>query len=166
MLLVSSERILEKEEADARTIVGYVLLEELLENMDKRPKILLELSDPANEALLGKYKTEVIISPLILSNLLAGIALQREVNSICKELFTAGGAEIIFRSIHEYGLQTGNMTFNELEDKAAEFGEIALGIYKTNQASNIPDQLTLNPEKSRKMEISPDVRLVVLTTIY
>ena len=166
VLLVSSERILEKEEADARTIVGYVLLEELLENMDKRPKILLELSDPANEALLGKYKTEVIISPLILSNLLAGIALQREVNSICKELFTAGGAEIIFRSIHEYGLQTGNMTFNELEDKAAEFGEIALGIYKTNQASNIPDQLTLNPEKSRKMEISPDVRLVVLTTIY
>ncbi|WP_287062825.1 NAD-binding protein [Algoriphagus sp.] len=165
IILVSSGRILEKEEADARTIVGYVLLEELLEKLDKKPNVLLELSDPHNETLLRKYKAEVIISPLILSNLLAGTALQREVNSIFKELFTAGGAEIIFRSIQEYGLNPGQIPFRQLEDKASEFGEIALGIYKPNSLKK-EQQLILNPEKNRNLEISSEVLLVVLTTVY
>jgi Trk K+ transport system NAD-binding subunit len=165
IILVSSGRILEKEEADARTIVGYVLLEELLEKLDKKPNVLLELSDPHNETLLRKYKAEVIISPLILSNLLAGTALQREVNSIFKELFTAGGAEIIFRSIREYGLNHGQIPFRKLEDKASEFGEIALGIYKPNSLKK-EQQLILNPEKNRNLEISSEVLLVVLTTVY
>ena len=166
ILLVSSERILEKEEADARTIVGYVLLEDLLGDTTQKPNILLELSDPDNEALLRKYKTEVIISPLILSNLLAGIALQREVNSICKELFTSGGAEIIFRGPEEYGIETGTISFSDLENKAGEFGEIALGIYKISQAPKKDEELILNPEKFRNLEITPEVRLVVLTTVY
>ncbi len=166
ILLVSSERVLEKEEADARTIVGYVLLEELLEKADRKPNILLELSDPANEALLRKYKTEVIISPLILSNLLAGIALQREVNSICKELFTAGGAEIIFRKFEEYGLAPGVTSFSELTDKVAEYGEIALGVYNTNLANRKDDNLILNPGKFSPIEITAEARLVVLTTVY
>ncbi|WP_144607467.1 CASTOR/POLLUX-related putative ion channel [Algoriphagus algorifonticola] len=165
IILVSSGRILEKEEADARTIVGYVLLEELLEKLNKKPNVLLELSDPHNETLLRKYKAEVIISPLILSNLLAGTALQREVNSIFKELFTAGGAEIIFRSIQEYGLNPGQIPFRQLEDKASEFGEIALGIYKPNSLKK-EQQLILNPEKNRNLEISSEVLLVVLTTVY
>lgn len=166
VLLVSSERVLEKEEADARTIVGYVLLEELIEGMRKKPNIVLELSDPKNEALLRKFKAEVIISPLILSNLLAGIALQREVNSICRELFTAGGAEIIFRNIDEYGLSSGIVPFSEIENKAAEFGEIALGVYITSENNKNEEQLLLNPGKFRNLEIKPNVKLVVLTTVY
>ncbi|GGF48084.1 CASTOR/POLLUX-related putative ion channel [Echinicola rosea] len=166
VLLMSSERVLEKEEADARTIVGYVLLEELLGSGRKKPNVVLELSDPDNEALLRKYKAEVIISPLILSNLLAGIALQREVHSICKELFTAGGAEIIFRNIEEYGLEAGIITFSELENKAAEFGEIALGIYHDNQSHKNDEKLLLNPGKFKNLEINPEVKVVVLTTVY
>lgn len=166
ILMVSSERILEKEEADARTIVGYVLLEELLESLSKKPNVVLELSDPNNEALLRKYKVEVIISPLILSNLLAGTALQRELNSICEELFTAGGAEIIFRNIEEYGLGYGSIPFSEIENKAAEFGEIALGIFNTNQSTKNVEQLMLNPGSFTNLEIKPEAKIVVLTTVY
>ena len=166
ILMVSSDRILEKEEADARTIVGYVLLEELLERLNKKPNVVLELSDPKNEALLRKYKAEVIISPLILSNLLAGTALQRELNSICEELFTAGGAEIIFRNIEEYGLESGVMPFSEIENKAAEFGEIALGIFNNNQSAKKDEQLMLNPGSFTKLDINPETKLVVLTTVY
>ena len=166
ILLVSSERILEKEEADARTIVGFILLEEHIEHHKKRPHILLELSDPDNEALLRRYRTEVIISPLILSNLLAGIALQREINSICKNLFTAGGAEIIFRSFEDYGLKPGSISFADLENKATEYGEIALGVYNTTRLKKYERQLVLNPQKNVKIEIREDTRLVVLTTVY
>lgn len=166
VLLVSSERILEKEEADARTIVGFVLLEQLLESLSKKPNVLLELSDPDNEALLKKYQAEVIISPLILSNLLAGIALQREVNCICKELFTAGGGEIIFRNIEEYGLESGSIHFSEIEDKAAGFGEIALGVFNSNHGTKNDQQLKLNPGRFTNLEITPEVKIVVLTTVY
>ena len=166
ILLVSSDFILEKEEADARTIVGYVLLEEVLENSRKKPHILLELADPDNESLLRKYNSEVIISPLVLSNLLAGIALQREVNSIYKELFTVGGAEIIFRNPEEYDISPGNISFQELENKAAEFGETALGIFMVNEDLRREDDLILNPGRFKNLEIKSGVRLVVLTTVY
>jgi ion channel POLLUX/CASTOR len=166
ILLVSSDFIMEEEEADARTIVGYVLLEEMLENVRNKPHILLELSDPNNESLLRKYNSEVIISPLVLSNLLAGIALQREVNSIYKELFTAGGAEIIFRDPEEYEIAPGPISFQELENQAAEFGETALGIFKVNGDPRRDEDLILNPGRYKNLEIKQGVRLVVLTTVY
>ncbi len=166
ILLVSSERLLEKEEADARTIVGYVLLEEVLENSPTKPNILLELSDPDNESLLRKYNSEVIITPLILSNLLAGIALQREVNSIYKELFTVGGAEIIFKTYEEYKMKPGTYTFAELEKKAAQYGETALGIFRPNELKKSDDALVLNPIREKKLEINSSTRLVILTTVY
>ena len=165
ILLVSSERLLEKEESDARTIVGYVLLEGILENVSKRPNILLELSDPDNKSLLKRYKSEVIISPLILSNMLSAVALQREVNSIYKELFTAGGAEIIFRDPKEYGIESGKISFMELENIAAEFSETALGIYNPNEKVK-NEEIVLNPGRYRNLEIKEGVRLVVLTTVY
>ena len=166
ILLVSSDRISEKEEADARTIVGYVLLEGILENETNKPSVLMELSDPNNESLLRRYKSEVIIAPLILSNLLAGVALQRDVNSIYKELLTVGGAEIIFRHPEEYGIKEAELAFWELENKAIEFGETVLGVFKTNEDSRSNENLILNPGRYKKIDIKPGIQLVVLTTVY
>lgn len=166
VLLISSDRISETEEADARTIVGYILLEEELDNAPKRPAVLMELADPANESLLRRYKGEVIISPMILSNLLAGIALQRDVNSIYKELFTVGGPEIIFRNPADYEIQDELIPFWELENKAIEYGETALGIFELNGAMSRQDALVLNPGRHKKLEIKPGTLLVVVTTIY
>lgn len=47
ILMLSSDRMEEEEEADARTMVGFVLLEEVLERSVKNPSILLELADQA-----------------------------------------------------------------------------------------------------------------------
>ncbi|MDX1667507.1 MAG: hypothetical protein R3350_09770 [Saprospiraceae bacterium] len=166
ILLVSSDRFVEEEEADARTIVGYVLLEDLLEEAPTRPQILLELSDPSNESLIRRFDSEVIIGPMILSHLLAAIALRRELYSIYNELFTVGGAEIIFRDLEEYGLEAGTIPFGELEKQAAEYNEIALGIYTEHAQGNRKVVLTLNPESHQKLHLNENVQLVVLTTIY
>ncbi|WP_439484172.1 CASTOR/POLLUX-related putative ion channel [Cyclobacterium plantarum] len=165
ILLVSSDRMEEEEEADARTMVGYVLLEEVLEKATKRPSVLLELSDPSNESLVKSFQSEVIISPMVLSHLLAGIALQRELNSIYNELFTVGGAEIIFRDLNEYGVSFGKLHFHELESLATAHGETVLGIY-LNRADEAGNHLLLNPSKGKKIDLSDKDRLVVLTTFY
>ncbi|SHN10345.1 Castor and Pollux, part of voltage-gated ion channel [Cyclobacterium lianum] len=165
ILMVSSDRMEEEEEADARTMVGYVLLEEVLEKASKRPSVLLELSDPSNESLIRRFQSEVIISPMVLSHLLAGIALQRELNSIYNELFTVGGAEIIFRNLPEYGLSSGKKRFDELESLASAHGETILGVYLDRPDAS-GNHLLLNPAKSHEIGLSDNDRFVVLTTFY
>ncbi|MDN3669543.1 hypothetical protein QWY93_09380 [Echinicola jeungdonensis] len=166
IILVSSGRLTDEEEADARTIVGYTLLEEILEGREKKPHILLELSDPSNEILIKNFKSEVLIGPLILSNLLASIAMRRELHSVHKELFTVGGAEIIFRTPQEYGLEAANILFSDLEKRAAEYHETALGIYEGFHYEKNKVHLKLNPDREEKLAIHSEVRLVVLTTVY
>ena len=103
---------------------------------------------------------------MILSHLLAAIALRRELNSIYNELFTVGGAEIIFRKLEEYGLETGSIQFQDLEKRAAEFHETALGIYTESGEDEKRVVLTLNPGRRQRLTLAEGVRLVVLTTVY
>ena len=158
ILMMSSDKLVEEVEADARTIVGYVLLEEILEHAHLRPHILLELADPSNESLIRRFNSEVIISPMILSHMLASIALRRELNSIYTELFTFGGAEIIFRNPAEYGYHEENVMFKEIGRRAAEFGETALGVYSAR------NELKLNPDRHETQKLTSGVRLIVLTS--
>jgi hypothetical protein len=164
IILANSER-LANEEADARSIVGYMLLEEILEQQDNQPQVLLELSDPENEPLMARYNNEVIISPIILSHLLAQVALRRELHAIYNELFTMGGAEIIFRDPRDYELENKSLSFSKLQTAASEYGETALGIYSENIKSQGKGALQMNPPRDTILDLHhPTTKLVVLTT--
>jgi hypothetical protein len=166
ILLVSTDLIEDEEEADARTIVGYILLEEILDRVEKRPQVLLELADPSNKVLIKRFKSEVIIGPLILSHLLAAIALRRELHSLYNELLTVGGAEIIFREPSEYGLKNGEIKFRELEALAEGFHETALGLYRIVNRDEVAVDLIMNPDRDATLQISDNTSLVVITTVY
>ncbi len=160
IILISSDRLNSGEEADARAIVGQSILEEHLSQVTDPPLLLLELSDPDNAILLGDQRSETIISPLILSHLLAQVALRPELRLVFDELFTEGGAEIFFRSPADYGIQ-GSLPFWKLETLAGERGETALGVYY-HEARN-GRRLQLNPERDAALDISPQDQLVILT---
>lgn len=164
ILLLSSDRLADEEEADARTIVGYTLLEEVLESAEKRPQIVMELNDPGNEQLISNFKSESIIGPLILSNLLATIAMRRELYTVYNELFTVNGAEIIFRDLDEYNLEPGKMNFIELEEYVEMYQDTLLGVYYDEPDGQV--DLQLNIPRHRAVILSPNCRLVVLSTIY
>lgn len=164
ILFVSSDRLTQEEEADARTLVGYVLLEELLEGVTPRPRVILELSDPSNETLIRRFHSEVIVSPMILSHLLAAIALRRELNTIYNELLTAGGAEIVFRDPEAYGLAPGSYPFSAIETRIAEYGDTALGLFPSTELGKDPARLVLNPARERHYELTTGTRFAVLTT--
>lgn len=167
ILVAGSDRFSDSEEADARTLVGYMLLEEVLEDAPNRPVVLTELSEPGNEALIRRFNCERITGPVILSHLLAQIALRRELHVIFTELFTVGGAEIIFRSYVDFGIPEGGVyTFAEIESTAAAAGDTALGLYLPAEAEDGPPSVSLNPSRKRKFEVRAGVRIVVLTTVY
>lgn len=165
IILLSSDRLTDEEEADARTIAGYVMLEEVLEGAASRPRILLELSDPSNEVLIRRFRSEVIISPMVMSHLLAAVALRPELYCVYNDLFTAGEAEIIFRKPEEYGLPAGSIRFQEIERQAARYRETVLGVYNEPVDTGKGVVLTLNPGRNRKVQLREGVRLVVLTTV-
>ncbi|MEH6566277.1 MAG: ion channel DMI1 [Halopseudomonas sp.] len=163
VLLLSSDRMESGEEADARSMVGYLVIDELLRERSHRPQILLELSDPANESLVVRKRGESIVSPMILSHLMAQIAQRRELGLMFEELFTTGGAEILFRQISDYSMQSVT-TFADLEAVVALQGETALGVYRSK-----PDEegrrLHLNPPRDEPLRLKADDQLVVLTTL-
>lgn len=164
IILLSSSTLEDTQEADARTIVGKVLLEEILQGSNIRPQILIELANPDNSTLVGGKASEMIVSPIIMSHLLAQVALRRELQSIYTELFTVGGAEIEFRDPANYNIGPGNHTFQEIAQIASRFGETALGICKHKKNAEIKNKLILNPPKHDHITLTKNDELVVLMT--
>lgn len=163
VMLLSSDRMDSGEEADARAMVGYLVVDELLLKRSHKPQILLELSDPANESLVVRKRGESIVSPMILSHLMAQIAQRRELGLMFEELFTTGGAEVTFRKTTDYSMQSVT-TFADLEAVVALQGETALGVYRSK-----PDdegrRLHLNPPRDQPLRLQASDQLVVLTTL-
>ncbi|SET56790.1 Trk K+ transport system, NAD-binding component [Marinobacter segnicrescens] len=160
ILLVSSDRLASGEEADARAMVGYLQLEDLLSEGSRRPQLIMELSDPDNRQLLYGHQSEMMISSMILSHVLAQVALRRELRVVLDELFTVGGPEIQFRDPSDYPLPA-SADFLLLEKTLAAEGEVALGIYR-KQADERGHRLQLNPPRRDYLELTPGDRLVVL----
>jgi len=101
---LASERFKTGAESDARTILGYLLLIELLKPKAQVPPVLVELTNPDHIALFENRRGEVVVSPLIVSHVLTRVALRRELRTLFDELFDSGGCEIIFRRIGDYVL--------------------------------------------------------------
>ncbi|HAU17588.1 MAG TPA: ion channel DMI1 [Marinobacter adhaerens] len=160
VILLSSDRLASGEEADARAMVGYLQLEDILADFARRPQLIMELSDPDNRHLLDGHQSEMMISPMILSHVLAQVALRRELRIVLDELFTVGGAEIQFRDPADYPLPA-SATFQVLEKTVAAEGELALGIFR-HRANESGRHLQLNPPRKDYLELQPGDRLVVL----
>ncbi|NWO08199.1 MAG: ion channel DMI1 [Alteromonadaceae bacterium] len=160
VMLLSSDRVGSDEEADARAMVGYLQLEDVLSESTRRPQVIMELSDPDNRHLLYGHQSEMLISPMILSHVLAQVALRRELRVVLDELFTAGGAEVQFRHPHDYPLPA-SATFQVLEKIVAARGEVALGIYR-GQADERGRHLAMNPPRQDYLELQEGDRLLVL----
>jgi ion channel POLLUX/CASTOR len=163
VLFLSSDLLADGEEADARTIVGKVLLDEILENETKKPQVLLELANADNNNLIKSRHSEVIISSVILSHLLAQVAIRRELQSIYTELFTVGGAEIEFKDLAHYNLLPGEYSFSEIAAIAARHGETAMGV-KRGYSKEGDKKLMLNPPKNYSFQLAEDDQIVVLMT--
>lgn len=160
IVLVSSDRLTSGEEADARAMVGYLQLEDILQESERRPQLIMELSDPDNRQLLYGHQSEMMISSMILSHVLAQVALRRELRAVLDELFTVGGAEIQFRDPDDYPLPAST-DFHVLEKILAAGGEVALGVYRA-QPDDRGHRLQLNPPRREYLELRPGDRLVVL----
>ncbi|MGB5534998.1 MAG: hypothetical protein WBN08_03770 [Thiogranum sp.] len=164
VVLLASERLKSGAESDARTILGYLLLRELMAAGAAAPSVLVELTDPDNVPLFENRRGEVIVSPIIVSHMLARVALRRELRAVIDELFSSGGCEIFFRHIADYGLAQGEYSFADLQRAADTRGEIAIGIRWAGQDQTQGGGVQLNPRRDEHLKLNNNDELIVLTT--
>ena len=164
VVLLASERLKSGAESDARTILGYLLLRELMAAGAAAPSVLVELTDPDNVPLFENRRGEVIVSPIIVSHMLARVALRRELRAVIDELFSSGGCEIFFRHIADYGLAQGEYSFADLQRAADTRGEIAIGIRRAGQEQMPHGGVELNPRRDEHLKLNNNDELIVLTT--
>jgi len=163
IVLVSSQWTGAEEEADARTILAYLLLQEVLPAGGKRPAILAEIMDAENLALFTRASCETLQPTVILSHMLSQVVLRRELGVVFEELFGPGGAEIVYRSASDYGLAGRSIRFSEVLAAAASQGETALGFHFETTANPETGAL-LNPPRDAVYRLGPGDDVVVLTT--
>jgi hypothetical protein len=162
IVMLANDWLESGEESDARTVMGYLLLREHLEAQGEPPELLIELLDPSNVGLFRRRAGEVLISPVLLSHMLAQVALRRELRAVFDELFGSGGAEFFFRPLGLYGLQPGDHTFAGIAHAVAAYGEIALGVRTGDPATEPQGGVRLNPPADRSFAITPRDEVIVL----
>lgn len=163
VVICASEWLESSGESDARTVLGYLILESILEGGMERPHLLAQLLNERNASLFPEDRCETITGPVVLSHLLAQIGLQRDLKGLFDELFGPGGAEIFFRPITEYikGREGLSITFGELHQMVLERGEIAIGVRHQRFAS-VNGGIILNPERSGMLQLDPEDEVVLL----
>jgi hypothetical protein len=176
LVLLASERLKTGAESDARTILAYLLLNDLIPNEGPAPRVVVELTDPDNASLLENRRGEVIVSPLIVSHMLARVTLRRELRAVFDKLFTSDGSEILFRRIADcrlpeilskipgYESHRADYTFADLQRAADARGEIAIGIRRAGQEKTSRGGVELNPGRDQHLELNEEDDLIVLTT--
>ena len=157
VVFLGSDWLETQEESDARTIMGHLVLQNALKGLPDKPEILVDLMDADNVELFDDGNSEVLVTPTIVSHVLAQVALRRELNVVYEELFDAGGAEIFFRRVSDYGTTGQEIALEQLTEKAAGCGEIVLGVRSTSEGVT----LNLQPDNSRSLSELDDLIVLV-----
>lgn len=163
IVIVASDWIDTTDEADARSVLAYLMLRQVLADDPGDPDILVELLDEDNVPMLGSARHEVIVGPRMVGHMLTNVALRRELAPVFGDIFTPGGAEIAFFALASYGLSPGRLSFDALSDAVAARGDIALGVRRVGHADGPSGGIQLNPRRDTPLDLADGDLLIVLT---
>lgn len=146
-------------DADAKSAINmFLLAEERTRNDLPFPPVIAEFLDEDNVRLCqGTPLSDAIITPQFLSMQLAHLSNEPILDSIFRELLSAGGVEIALRSIPEFTNRT-TIEFSDLKILVSGCNEVALGYREGGVGGN----LVINPSPGQKIEVKDNIDVVVL----
>ncbi|MCU4674993.1 hypothetical protein N7931_05035 [Catenovulum sp. 2E275] len=158
VMLLYSDRLDSAEEADARVLVGSMVLDEVLSNAQKQPHVLIELSDPSNESFLDDSDWDTFITPLIMSHMLSQVALMPQSQILFDSLMKAGGIQIRLHPLSYY-TDKEMLKLEQLTALAEQQGELVIGVIREENGA---DQVKLNLDKSARFSRLAGDQVVVI----
>jgi hypothetical protein len=162
IIVLASERLEEKEQADGLTVATVLRLRGLLSDQDQRPEVMVELLDQENSNLFHGGDENVVVSPAVVSYIVSQVALRRELAWIFWELTRPWGGQVLVRDAETYLRASSPVRFGQMQQVAAAYGEIALGFRRPSQGDH---GLALNPDRNSEWSIEPGDEVIVLTSI-
>jgi len=122
IFLVASDWPSSGDASDARTVATYIALSTILG--PQPPPLLVEIGDDGNCELFDAGDAEVVVSPRILSRVLAQVVLRRRMRLVIDEIFGAGQSQLRFMS----SASSGALRFGDLAATLRDRGAIAIGL--------------------------------------
>ncbi len=154
MFLVASDWPATGEASDARSISTYIALEALLAQAKDPPSVLVELADEGNLELLGGSGTQVLVSPRILSRLLAQVVLRPQLEVVFTEIFGDGASGLRFATSRD----GGTSMFGRLAPRLRSQGSIVIGVRR----GGLGGEIILAPPADLPIEFARGDALIVL----
>jgi hypothetical protein len=155
------------DDPDARSIMVLLLLRDIVDSSPaaQHVHIVSEIHDPRDRELVARTAArEIIVSPEIVSMQLSQISQQPVLESIYRELLSAGGIEICLKPAGRYVELHRTCSFNDLQFSAQAMMETALGVRIGDQAGSdaAGHGVRLNPARDETWQFGPDDSVVVL----
>ncbi len=161
IMVMSSDRLESAEDADARTLLIHQLLRARLRDLGAPHwRVLVELRDPSNEGLFDRIDTEVVPSSVLVTHVLAQVALRPELRPVLDALLDEHGPEIELHPVRDWGLHEQTLTFGELVARGMAGGITVLGVRVSDRNKTPRVRLNLPPDE--KLEFGDSEELIVL----
>jgi hypothetical protein len=162
VVMIASDWLDDAESSDARTIVGHLLLRELMRDAEREPDVLVEVNDVTNARLFRERPGEVLVSSAVEGSMIAQVAMRPPLRAVFDALFGPGMPEIDFVSAATLGLDATERTFQELRVVAQAHGVLALGVRLGKGRRERGGGVQLNPSRDATFALGEGDDLVVL----
>lgn len=165
VILLCYSDMLEREEADAHTLITLLHLRDIADRSGHSFSIVSEMLDIRNRTLAEVTRADdFIVSDNLISLMLAQVSENKELNAVFAELFDPAGSEIYLRPAGEYVTLGKAVDFYTVLEAARQRHEIAIGyrLYsRPSEGSRLPD-IIVNPPKSTPVVFEQNDRIIVL----
>jgi hypothetical protein len=157
VILIARQRLGDEAVADAATLSTYLALEHLAP--ERRLHRVVEVLDEENWVLFDSEADDVMLSPMVVSFVLAQVALKPELGLVFQELAQPSGANIALCEITTAEPDLP-LVFSDVRAEAQKQGYLAIGVHCESVNGG---RLLLNPSPDLTWRPIAKDRLVVLT---
>ncbi|MBR0382968.1 MAG: hypothetical protein IJH71_11105 [Eubacterium sp.] len=160
-ILLMSDPEMGEEEADARSLMLQLQLNDIAEKLGIDVPLIIEMNNTRNQRLSQMMRaTDFVVSSNITAKMMAQIAEQRYNKEILKDLLSDGGSTIYMKNITRYISPEKPVDFYTLGASAARYGEVAIGYKKFSEDGTF--NIEINPSKLEEISFHAQDDLIVI----
>lgn len=159
-VLILSNKALDAEEADARTLLSLIYLWDIIKKRKHRVSITSEMRRTVNQRLATQSRSDdFVIGSNIVNLLMTQIAENRELTALFEDILDEEGSELYMKPMENYIQLNVPVDFYTITESASRQSHIAVGYKKIIDGEML---IVTNPSKKEKVTfVEGDLLIVV-----
>ena len=160
-ILLMSDPELDEEEADGRTIMLQLQLNDIAEEIGVDVPLTIEMNNTRNQRLSQMMRaTDFVVSSRITAKMMAQVAEERHKKEILNDLLSDGGSSVYMKPAKRYVRTDQPVDYYTLGASATRFDEIVIGYKRNNPDGTF--EIQLNPRSKQPLMFDGDDDLIVI----